>query len=120
MAESRGGREDKRLAASFHRLWEQGTDYVCAATFQTRQTSRQLKVKPKASNIAGLQLADLIAHPSRNEILHDHGLLPRPIAPFAHSVIEILRTKYDQQHGRIYGKKFIYAHKKRPLRTPMA
>lgn len=27
-------------------------------------TSRQLKVKPKSNNIVGLQLADLIAHPS--------------------------------------------------------
>ena len=70
-------------------------------------TSKQLKVKPKANNIAGLQLADLIAHPSRNEILHEHGLLEKPLAPFATSIIQILQTKYDQQHGRIYGKKFI-------------
>ena len=27
-------------------------------------TSSQLKVKPKSANIAGLQFADLIAHPS--------------------------------------------------------
>jgi len=107
MAESRGGREDKRLKDSFHRLWERGTDFVEATIFQRRLSSRQLKVKSKANNIAGLQLADLIAHPSRNEILHEHSLLERPLAPFATSVIQILQTKYDQQHGRIYGKKFI-------------
>jgi len=107
MAESRGGREDRRLKDSFHRLWTRGTDYVEAAAFQSRLTSGKLKVKPKANNIAGLQLADLIAHPSRNEILHECNLLGRPLAPFAKSIIQILQTKYDQQHGRIYGKKFI-------------
>jgi hypothetical protein len=107
MAESRGGKEDKRLKESFHRLWERGTDFVDATIFQGRLSSRQLKVKSKANNIAGLQLADLIAHPSRNEILHEHALLDRPLAPFAASIIHILQSKYDQQHGRIYGKKFI-------------
>lgn len=107
MAESRGGREDRRLKDSFQRLWMRGTDYVEATTFQAKLTSRQLKVKPKANNIAGLQLADLIAHPSRNEILHEHGLLGRPLAPFARSIIRILQPKYDQQQGRVYGRKFI-------------
>jgi len=107
MAESRGGREDKRLKDSFHRLWTRGTEYVDAHTFQSCLTSSQLKVKSKANNIAGLQLADLIAHPSRNEILCEHGLSSRPLAPFARSVVDVLQAKYDQQCGRMYGKKFI-------------
>lgn len=107
IAESRGGREDKRLKDSFCRLWTKGTDYVDAVTFAERFTSRQLKVKSKANNISGLQLADLIAHPSRNEILHEQRLLDRPLAPFAQSVIRILRTKYDREGPRIFGKKFI-------------
>jgi hypothetical protein len=69
-------------------------------------TSKQLKVKPKANNISGLQLADLLAHPSRNEILHEHGLLERNIAPFGKAVIEVLKEKYDQQGSRVFGKKF--------------
>ncbi len=107
MAESRGGKEDKRLKASFHKLWNEGTQFVLPERFQEVFTSKQLKVKPKANNISGLQLADLIAHPSRNEILHDNNLLERPIAPFANRIIQILQEKYDQQGGRIYGKKFL-------------
>jgi hypothetical protein len=107
IAESRGGREDRRLKDSFNRLCDRGTDYIAGACFQERLTSTQLKVKPKAHNIAGLQLADLLAHPSRNEILQDQGLLERPLAPFARSVIEILQTKYDREGSRVFGKKFI-------------
>ncbi|OGC93433.1 MAG: hypothetical protein A2W25_02335 [candidate division Zixibacteria bacterium RBG_16_53_22] len=65
MAESRGGKEDRRLKGSFNRLWRQGTDFVEPVQFQESVTSSQLKVKNKAANISGLQLADLIAYPSR-------------------------------------------------------
>lgn len=64
MAESRGGKEDRRLKASYARLYETGTDYVRPEVFARLLTSKELKVKPKSNNIAGLQLADLIAHPS--------------------------------------------------------
>jgi len=107
MAESRGGKEDRRLKDSFHRLWEQGTDFVEPKEFQTSFTSRQLKVKPKTANVSGLQLADVLAHPSRAEILDKEELLGRSLAPFSKEIIEILQRKYDQQEGRIYGKKFL-------------
>ncbi len=107
MAESRGGKEDMRLKKSFHNLWERGTDYVEPRQFQERLTSRQLKVKTKTNNISGLQLADLLAHPSRNEILNENGLLNRRITPFARKVIEILRDKYDQRDGKQFGKKLL-------------
>ncbi len=109
MAESRGGKEDMRLKASFTRLVERGTDYMGPTMFADALTSTQLKVKPKTNNIAGLQLADLLAHPSRNEILAEQGLLERTIAPFAQQVIHILQSKYDRQGGQIkgVGKKFL-------------
>jgi hypothetical protein len=107
MAESRGGKEDLRLKASFARLWENGTDYVVPGEFQEALTSKQLKVKPKANNISGLQLADLLAFPSRNEILVEQGLLQREIGPYTLKVIKILQKKYDQHEGRLFGKKFL-------------
>jgi len=64
MAESRGGKEDRRLKASFERVFGKGSDFIKPEVFEAHLTSRQLKVKPKSNNIAGLQLADLIAHPS--------------------------------------------------------
>lgn len=107
MAESRGGKADMRLKDSFHRLWERGTEFVSSDQVQSALTSRQLKVKVKANNIAGLQIADLVAHPSRNEILSEQGFLERDIAPFARQVIRILQGKYDQRGGRMFGKKFL-------------
>jgi hypothetical protein len=107
MAESRGGKEDTRLKRAFRRLWENGTDYIDPGRFQTVLTSRELKVKQKQNNISGLQLADLIAHPSRNEILYENGLRKEPPASFAQKIIKILSTKYYQRNGKIYGKKLL-------------
>jgi hypothetical protein len=107
MAESRGGKEDMRLKKSFSRLWEQGTEYVEPEQFRNALTSGQLKVKTKQNNIAGLQIADIIAHPSRNEILKENKMLEREIAPFAQKVIAILQRKYYQREGKIFGKKFL-------------
>lgn len=107
MAESRGGKEDRRLKDSFHRLWEQGTEYVKPDQFQRSLTSKQLKVKPKAANVSGLQLADILAHPSRSEILDEHDLLGRPLALFSRKIITILQNKYDTHRGVSFGKKFI-------------
>jgi len=41
MAESRGGKEDKKLKNSFEKLWENGTDYVDPTRFQKALTSKQ-------------------------------------------------------------------------------
>ncbi len=77
MAESRGGGDDKRLKRAFTDLYNQGSQYVGASVFQRRLTSRELKLKPKAFNICGLQIADLLAHPSCRAIVerkNNHAL----------------------------------------------
>lgn len=107
MAESRGGKEDMRLKRSFARLWASGTNFVDPSRVQAVLTSKQLKIKPKANNVSGLQVADLIAHPSRNEILIENKALDKPLAPFASQVVEILKDKYYQDDARVFGKKFI-------------
>jgi hypothetical protein len=107
MAESRGGKEDIRLKRSFENLIDTGTEYLGPERFKARLSSRQLKVKPKHNNISGLQLADLLSHPSRCEMLAERNLLGRPIAPFAEKVIALLQRKYYAIGSRMYGKKFI-------------
>lgn len=106
MVESRGGKEDLKLKASYKRLFEGGTDYINVASIQARLTSKELKVKPKSANVPGLQLADLIAYPSRADILHERGFLP-PVPPsFSEAVIAILlRSKYlrNSRTGEIWG-----------------
>lgn len=107
MAESRGGKEDMRLKKSFAGLWKHGTQYVNAEQLQERFTSRQLKVKTKSNNIAGLQICDLLAHSSRHEILWENNLIERPPATFAQQVIRILQGKYDRRGSNVWGKVFL-------------
>ncbi|MBD3216402.1 MAG: DUF3800 domain-containing protein [Candidatus Lokiarchaeota archaeon] len=108
MAESRGGKEDSRLKRSFKRLWSQGTEYVDSERIQKVLTSQSLKVKPKTANVACLQIADLIAHPSRNEVLieNGHDTLIR-LAPFGSQIVELIQAKYYQKEGNVYGKKYL-------------
>lgn len=112
MVESRGGREDIKLKNSYARLYRSGSDFILAEDFQFRLTSAELKVKPKAANVAGLQIADLVAYPSRREILHERGFLGAEGTTFSDRVIEILlKSKYlrNQRTGEIwrYGKKML-------------
>lgn len=81
MAESRGKKEDMRLKAEFSRIYTTGTTNISHARFVARLTSSQLKVKPKSANVSGLQLADLIAHPSFIAVKarHERQNLPREL-----------------------------------------
>jgi len=99
IAESRGGNEDRKLKDSFSGLWKNGTDYVSPELFHQVFTSKQLKVKPKANNISGLQLADIIAHPSRMEILKENSKRSDELAPFAKKIAAILKVKYLSARG---------------------
>ena len=77
LAEGRGGNEDRRLKRSYEMLYSKGTEYVSASRLQTALTSCQLKVKRKENNIAGLQIVDLIAHPSyKAMVCQREGLQP--------------------------------------------
>jgi hypothetical protein len=112
MVESRGGKEDRKLKESFTRLYQRGTDNIPPERWRARLTSRELKVKPKSADIAGLQLADLIAHPSRREVLIEYQLIVDDRHTFGDQICAILRqSKYHRnwRTGRIegYGKKLL-------------
>jgi hypothetical protein len=110
MSESRGGREDRRLQESFARIVANGTDFVSAAQFTVTLTSRQLKTKPKSANIAGLQLADLLAHPSYRSMLAERRGEPMPDT-FGARIVQILEAlKYDRSPaGKVdgWGRKWL-------------
>jgi hypothetical protein len=97
----------KRLMDSFRRLWNEGTDFVIAERFQRVLTSRELKVKRKSNNISGLQIADLLAHSSRSEILLENGYDEVCLSEFALQIISILQTKYDTVGSHCFGKKML-------------
>lgn len=110
MCESRGGKEDVRLKKSFHRIFTEGTEFISHDIFSTHLTSSQLKVKPKANNISGLQIADLIAHPSYKRILYQKGRTEK-LGRYGEQIVQILENqKYyrgpsNQLWG--YGKKWL-------------
>ena len=65
VGEARGKTEDRQLRAAYVALHEAG-DWNCGASFyQNHLTSKDIKLVPKSKNIAGLQLADLLAHPAK-------------------------------------------------------
>ena len=110
MAESRGGKEDRRIKDSFNRLYRTGTEFLDPKIFADYLTSCQLKVKPKSNNIAGLQVADLLAHPSYKSTLA--RFLDEPLAKnFGGQIAAILEESkyYRIPDGRIegYGRKML-------------
>jgi len=108
MAESLGGHEDRLLKNSYARVYEQGAWGKKAVFFQQALTSKELKVKPKSANIAGLQLADLLANPLRKGVLIEKGKVHGPLAPFAERIPEVVKNKFNRHlyNGRVegYGK----------------
>lgn len=105
MGESRGGVEDRLLKQSYTHVFERGAWKVTAHSFQSALTSRELKLKPKSSNIAGLQLSDLLGHPVKHWVLSQHGLAEARPAPFAERLLGVVETKFNRHlyDGRIEG-----------------
>lgn len=112
MVESRGKVEDSKLIASYEYLFINGTENITCLQMEQRLTSKTLKIKKKNANIAGLQLSDLIAHPSRREILLENGLITDDRLVFGDQICQIIReSKYlrNDRTGKIrgYGKKLL-------------
>jgi hypothetical protein len=66
-AEARGKNEDNELEAAFYRLMTQGTRFIPAERFQRLKCP--ITFRRKTDNIAGLQIADLCAHPAARQVL---------------------------------------------------
>ena len=107
MAESRGKKENARLETSYSKIYENGTFYEGGERFQEVLTTSRLKLEEKHKNIAGLQLADLFAHPSSKQILLNNGLRTAALPSFAQSICDLLQTKYYHRNGNVYGMKLL-------------
>jgi Protein of unknown function (DUF3800) len=104
LVESRGEKENRQLERAYQHIYQYGTDQVRVGVFRERLTSSQLKIKPKSANVAGLQLADMIANPScRSLICKKTG--EEMTADFGKQVQAILaRNKYlRRRDGLIAG-----------------
>ncbi len=111
MVESRQAKDDLRLKDSYARLYQGGSENIPAVDFQLRLSSRELKVKPKSANIAGLQLADLVACAAQRGLLTEQNLPVAADQEFDRNVMDILkRLKFHRSgNGRVpgYGTKLL-------------
>ncbi len=99
MAESRGGAEDLLLKAAYRRVWEQGTRFMRADRFRGALTGPELKVKPRAANVAGLQLAAMLAQPLLRSRLADHQRTPGPADDFDRAMLAAATPKLNMKEG---------------------
>jgi hypothetical protein len=96
MPEMRRGQKDKALQRAYNRVRSLGTYYVSASRMHAALPAKQLKFRGKEANITGLQICDLVAHPSHMDIRRsrEFGL---SLGAFAREVIPLLRElKYDR------------------------
>ena len=105
LAESRGGNEDKQLKQAFIRIYNEGTLWREAEFFQQALTSKEIKLKPKSANIAGLQLADLLAYPIKQDILVEEKRISDPGDVFGKKICRVVTRKYNKHlyQGRVRG-----------------
>lgn len=110
MAESRSAKQDLALKDVYRKSYEQGTKFAPATDVQRALSSKKIKLRTKAHNKAGLELADLLAHPASKRLQCLKSGAPRP-SNFGQELVDILLdTKYDRKSdGTVdgYGTKWL-------------
>ncbi|MBB4142732.1 DUF3800 domain-containing protein [Rhizobium rhizoryzae] len=110
MPEGRKGKKDAELQKAFTGVLSRGTYYVSRTRMNERISSQTLKIRYKPNNIAGLQLCDLLAHPSHIYIRQRMGHAVTP-GDYCNRVTPVLvQHKYDRSQSgfvRGYGYKWL-------------
>jgi hypothetical protein len=112
IGEARNPTHDAPLKRAFRHFYLHKTgSLVNASLIQARLTSKELRLKPKSCNIAGLQLADILAHPCHRSLKFEQlgETIPPDYGTFLVSIMR--RSIYDRnpQTGAIqtYGTKWL-------------
>lgn len=92
--EKRGKKEDRKLAEHFETIRTKGTFYISKA--RIGHCNIELEFRDKKENVAGLQLADLVAYPIARRVIDANA----NNASFA-----IFEDKIYQRSGKLYGLK---------------
>ncbi len=100
MAEARGAKEDRQIQEAYQDLRTTGSYYGTASEYAASFPAEELIVRRKDHNVAGLQIADLIAYGQKWATVIEKGSpCPRPLT----GLTERLNTVVDQmvnQYGR--------------------
>ncbi len=95
--EARSKYADKRLKRAYHRVYQNGNNAITAEQAQNRLISGELKFHSKREDVAGLQLADSLAHPTLRYMKTLH-LNEAPAVGFgAQLVEELVKSKLARQ-----------------------
>ena len=111
MGEARNPKHDAQLRRAFTRFHEKGTEWVKRAVIQKCLISKELRLEPKTANVAGLQLADGLAHPAHRSFKFKKlgQPIPNDYGAFLAGIIE--RHTYDRNPttGKVegYGRKWL-------------
>lgn len=100
MTESRGKREDRELKRDFQAFMTEGDGLPDVRESRRPITSSRIKLNLKTDNITGLQLADLLAYPSKRGTLLDNGRNSEsPPSPTTLRLIEAIRNKSHNRNA---------------------
>lgn len=110
MGEARSPTHDQHLRRSYKNFYLHGNEFNDSVRIQRRLTTGDLKLVNKAANIAGVQIADILAHPAHRALkfLHLGETLPDDFGAQIARVLE--RRSYDRSPaGKIegYGRKWL-------------
>lgn len=96
VAEPRFKKVDMALKKSFAYIYKHGTENIPPRIIQKCLTSQEIKFDPKANNICGLQLVEMIAHPSHQSLKAEATGHPMK-AEFGLEIIDVLkRSRYSR------------------------
>lgn len=110
LIESRDKQDDRRLSAVYRNMYINGTGFVDGESLRTYLSSKEIKIKPKSANIAGLQIADLLVTNIRNRMLVKHKLRPDQPDSFGNKLTNIVIPKIFRHNKKYWG----YGLKKLP------
>jgi hypothetical protein len=107
VAESRGAKEDERLQRAFGQIMESGDVFGQRHSefYADAMATNAVMFRRKHENVAGLQLADLLAHPLRRyALLKSAQTAQRPTA-FENDMFGVITRKFNRRvsDGRALG-----------------
>ena len=96
MVESRGGTEDKLLKNAYRHIFTHGDMHHRAIFYKRVLTTKELKLKRKNENIAGLQLSDLLASAVKKDTLYRYGDIEPLLHTFDNEIRGVIGVKYNK------------------------
>jgi hypothetical protein len=105
LAEARGKVEDGQLKAAYQEIRTRGTDFISGEDFEKVLTSRDLKLDKKEADVAGLQIADLLASPSKLDVLREYHCNIGGQTKFEFRLNGAMRPKFDPYARKLLSRK---------------